>query len=107
MEQQPWDPACRQSLVLGGPEPPKVGKVEDVQLSKFDMRVFTPEGGPPEVGWPVFIYLHGGESYHPVIEPFDEPNVQFAQAVGHSAPSLLATRLQLTCASVCSRLTSC
>jgi len=60
LEQQPWDPACRQSHVLGGPEPPKVGKVEDVRLSKFDVRVFTPEGSAPEGGWPVFIYLHGG-----------------------------------------------
>lgn len=40
--------------------PPEVGKIEDIQLAGFDVRVFTPEGTAPEGGWPVFIYLHGG-----------------------------------------------
>ncbi|KZT65562.1 hypothetical protein DAEQUDRAFT_746971 [Daedalea quercina L-15889] len=60
LEQRPWDPACRKDPVLGGSVPPEVGKVEDIKLSNFDIRVFTPEGTPPEEGWPVFIYLHGG-----------------------------------------------
>lgn len=42
--------------------PPEVGKIEDIQLAGFDVRVFTPEGAAPEEGWPVFIYLHGGQS---------------------------------------------
>ena len=62
LEQCPWDPACRNAPVLGGSVPPEVGKVEDIQLANFDVRVFTPEGSVPERGWPVFIYLHGGQS---------------------------------------------
>ncbi|TFY58854.1 hypothetical protein EVJ58_g6158 [Rhodofomes roseus] len=60
LEQQPWNPACRNVHVIGASEPPKVGKIEDVQLDNFDVRVFTPEGDAPDRGWPVFIYFHGG-----------------------------------------------
>ncbi|KAH9919094.1 alpha/beta hydrolase fold-domain-containing protein [Fomitopsis serialis] len=38
-----------------------VGKVEDIVLGKFDVRVYSPDGEAPERGWPVFIYFHGGE----------------------------------------------
>ncbi|KAI0778246.1 alpha/beta hydrolase fold-domain-containing protein [Trametes elegans] len=57
----PWDPAIRNTpAVLGGSEPLKVGSVQDYPLSKFSVRVFTPEGEPPADGWPVFIFFHGG-----------------------------------------------
>ncbi|TFY58855.1 hypothetical protein EVJ58_g6159 [Rhodofomes roseus] len=61
LELRPWDPACRHGPhVLGGSEPLQVGEVEDIDLGKFNVRVFTPEGTAPEQGWPVFIYFHGG-----------------------------------------------
>lgn len=58
----PWDPAVRQSPpVSGGSEPLKVGAISDIPLSKFAVRVFTPEGPSPPDGWPVFLFFHGGE----------------------------------------------
>lgn len=57
----PWDPAVRQGPpVAGASEPLKVGDVRDISLSKFAVRVFTPEGTAPDAGWPVMIYFHGG-----------------------------------------------
>ncbi|KAI0936405.1 hypothetical protein AcV5_004555 [Taiwanofungus camphoratus] len=57
----PWDPAVRQSPpVSGGSEPLKVGAISDIPLSKFAVRVFTPEGPSPPDGWPVFLFFHGG-----------------------------------------------
>ncbi|EJF66756.1 lipase/ esterase [Dichomitus squalens] len=57
----PWDPAVRAApAVQGGSEPLPVGNVQDYALSKFSVRVFTPEGDAPEGGWPVFIFFHGG-----------------------------------------------
>ena len=61
LEQCPWDPACRNAPVLGGSVPPEVGNIESDQLAGFDVRIFTPEGVAPDAGWPVFIYLHGGQ----------------------------------------------
>ncbi|EPQ60667.1 lipase/ esterase [Gloeophyllum trabeum ATCC 11539] len=59
--QLPWDPAIRQRpTVPGGSEPLKVGSTRDIALSKFSVRVYTPEGAPPEKGWPVILYFHGG-----------------------------------------------
>ncbi|KAF9045022.1 alpha/beta hydrolase fold-domain-containing protein [Panaeolus papilionaceus] len=57
----PWDPSLRNApAVPGGSEPLKVGKVEDFDLPKTKFRAFTPEGSPPEGGWPLCIYFHGG-----------------------------------------------
>lgn len=57
----PWDPAIRAApAVLGGSDPVPVAKVQDYALSKFSVRVFTPEGDAPAGGWPVFIFFHGG-----------------------------------------------
>ncbi|TFK93488.1 lipase/ esterase [Polyporus arcularius HHB13444] len=57
----PWTPEIRQQpAVLGGSEPLQVGKVQDFPLSHCMIRTFTPEGEPPEGGWPVFIFFHGG-----------------------------------------------
>lgn len=59
----PWDPAVRQgNPVNGASEPLKVGSVQDIPLSKFSIRVFTPEGSAPDAGWPVLIYFHGGKN---------------------------------------------
>nr|VWO96710.1 Hormone-sensitive lipase [Ganoderma boninense] len=56
----PWDPAIRAApAVLGGSDPVSVAKVQDFALSKFSVRVFTPEGEAPAAGWPVFIFFHG------------------------------------------------
>ena len=61
----PWDPAVRKgNPVNGASEPLKVGSVQDIPLSKFSIRVFTPEGSAPEAGWPVLIYFHGGKDHH-------------------------------------------
>ena len=57
----PWSPSIRQQpAVLGGSEPLKVAKVQDIPLSHCSMRTFTPEGDAPAGGWPVFIFFHGG-----------------------------------------------
>lgn len=57
----PWTPALRlQPPQPGGSKPLEVGAVRDIELSKFKIRVFTPEGPSPENGWPVILYFHGG-----------------------------------------------
>lgn len=57
----PWSPEIRnQPPQPGGSDPLKVGNVQDIPLSNFSVRVFTPEGNAPEKGWPVMIYFHGG-----------------------------------------------
>jgi hypothetical protein len=57
----PWDPSVRNTQKTpGSSELLPVGKVEDFNLSRCRVRVFTPEGSPPETGWPVFIFFHGG-----------------------------------------------
>ena len=57
----PWDPSIRDTLKIpGSSEPLPVGKVEDFDLSRCRVRVFTPEGCQSEKGWPVFIFFHGG-----------------------------------------------
>ncbi|KAH9950382.1 alpha/beta hydrolase fold-domain-containing protein [Amylocystis lapponica] len=59
--QVPWDPAVRLGPpVEGGSEPLKCASVKDFPLSKCNVRVYTPDGTPPEAGWPVFIFYHGG-----------------------------------------------
>ncbi|KAI9509075.1 Alpha/Beta hydrolase protein [Russula earlei] len=57
----PWDPSIRNTYAIpGSSQPPPIGKVEDFNLSRCRVRVFTPEGPCPEPGWPVFIFFHGG-----------------------------------------------
>jgi len=61
VHQLPWDPSVRNAQVVpGSSDPLPVGKVEDFNLSRCRVRVFTPEGGRSEPGWPVFIFFHGG-----------------------------------------------
>lgn len=62
-DQIPWSSATRDTpAVIGTSEPLSVGSIEDHNLGRFKVRVFTPEGEPPvSDGWPVFIFFHGGE----------------------------------------------
>ncbi|KAI9726104.1 MAG: hypothetical protein M1834_009420 [Cirrosporium novae-zelandiae] len=62
-DSQPWDPAIRtrKGPMAAGQSPlSKVGDTRDIKVSNWEMRVFTPEGNPPEGGWPVFLWHHGG-----------------------------------------------
>jgi acetyl esterase/lipase len=57
----PWDPSIRDTHVVPGcSEPLAVAKVEDFDLSRCCVRVFTPEESRPESGWPALIFFHGG-----------------------------------------------
>ena len=62
-DQIPWSPAVRDTppTIITTSDPLHVGSIVDYSLSKCKVRVFTPEGGPPADGWPVFIFIHGGE----------------------------------------------
>lgn len=70
----PWSPDLRNApAVPGGAAPIPVGTVRDFEMPvktagpdgaetvvNVKVRAFTPEGAPPEDGWPVFIFFHGG-----------------------------------------------
>lgn len=66
----PWSPELRKApTVPGGSVPLQVGGVRDYEMqvptgsgnsASVKLRAFTPEGSPPEDGWPVFIFFHGG-----------------------------------------------
>ena len=68
----PWDPSIRETQVIPGcSEPLPVGRVEDFDLSRCRVRVFTPEEPQPESGWPVLVFFHGGTDAIPRSrEPF-------------------------------------
>jgi hypothetical protein len=48
--------------------PVKVGSVRPVEIGKFHVLVYTPEGVPPAAGWPVLLGAHGGMTF-----PFYDP----------------------------------
>lgn len=48
------------SSTAGKADPVAVGAVKTVHLDGFTAGVFTPDGSPPDGGWPAFIYAHGG-----------------------------------------------
>ncbi|KAF8140291.1 Alpha/Beta hydrolase protein [Boletus edulis] len=57
----PWDATIRnKEAVPGAADILEVGSVKDYDLSKTKVRVFTPKGSPPEGGWPVYCWYHGG-----------------------------------------------
>ncbi|EPQ60666.1 hypothetical protein GLOTRDRAFT_102407 [Gloeophyllum trabeum ATCC 11539] len=65
--QRPWNPDIRKEPnVPGNTSPLQVGSVRDLSVGRCMARVFKPEGAPPEGGWPVLLYFHGGTSdpYH-------------------------------------------
>ncbi|CAE6499825.1 unnamed protein product [Rhizoctonia solani] len=37
-----------------------VGSTHRIDLGKFSLLVLTPEGEPPNEGWPVMLFIHGG-----------------------------------------------
>ncbi|KAF5350502.1 hypothetical protein D9756_008499 [Leucocoprinus leucothites] len=56
-----WDPKIRERpAVPGTSQPREVGSIKDFNLSKTNIRAFTPKGDRPANGWPVFIWFHGG-----------------------------------------------
>lgn len=66
--QIPWSPSIRDTPAVSGTSKPlPVGLTKDYSLSKCLIRVFWPEDPslrtPPEGGWPVFIFFHGGRLF--------------------------------------------
>ncbi|OHW90992.1 lipase from carbohydrate esterase family ce10 [Colletotrichum incanum] len=63
-EAQPWDPASRDKpspLAHTTQKLSPVGKTWDEELGGgVQVRVFVPEGGAPDGGWPCLVWLHGG-----------------------------------------------
>ena len=58
----PWHPDIRKLPVVPGASPVvQVGSVRDIALQHCKIRVYTPEGDPPDQGHPVFLYIHGGQ----------------------------------------------
>ena len=58
-----WDSDLRTApsiFALTTSEPVKVGSVIPVDLGKFRVLVYTPEGVSPTAGWPVMLGMHGG-----------------------------------------------
>ncbi|KAG9315599.1 alpha/beta hydrolase fold-domain-containing protein [Chiua virens] len=57
----PWNSDIRKLPHIPGSSPMvEVGDVKDIALEHCKIRVYTPEGSPPDEGWPVFLYMHGG-----------------------------------------------
>jgi len=60
---KPWDGSVRKNPV---PWPNTasaaipVGSVDDVDLAKCKLRIFTPAATPPSNGWPVLLWFRGG-----------------------------------------------
>jgi hypothetical protein len=58
----PWNPDIRNAPYIPGGSPVRtVGAVKDIKLQNCKIRAFIPEGTPPPEGWPVLLYIHGGE----------------------------------------------
>ncbi|CAG7560781.1 unnamed protein product [Fusarium equiseti] len=58
-----WDGSTRTkklSLPPGGTKPIPVGSINDYDVGRFSVRVYTPTGQCDERGWPVLIWFHGG-----------------------------------------------
>lgn len=58
-----WSEELRElidSSTAGKAEPVPVGSVQTINFDQFTIGVYTPDGSPPEGGWPAFIYAHGG-----------------------------------------------
>lgn len=93
----PWDPSIRNTQVVpGSSEPLPVAKVEDFELSRCQVRVFTPEESRPEPGWPVLIFFHGGTDIPQSRELFS----CFPQVAGHSVISIPRMHSARRCAMV-------
>ncbi|KAI8681609.1 Abhydrolase-3 domain-containing protein [Fusarium keratoplasticum] len=58
-----WDGSARTkkvSLPPGGTKPVPVGGIDDFDVGRFRVRVYTPTGECDERGWPVLVWFHGG-----------------------------------------------
>lgn len=59
-EVQPWDPASRlrpSPVAFASPKLVDVGRVTDMNVDKYQVRVFTPATKTPTDGWPCFVYV--------------------------------------------------
>lgn len=73
IESTPWDPECRVAAAastLGRAQPVSVGNIRDLRVKSdnglgnegmIEMRIFTPDEVRPVGGWPVMIWMHGGQ----------------------------------------------
>ncbi|KAF4964643.1 hypothetical protein FSARC_7439 [Fusarium sarcochroum] len=62
-ETNDWDGSTRTkkvSLPPGGTKPIPVGSINDFDVGRFRVRVYTPTSECDERGWPVLIWFHGG-----------------------------------------------
>ncbi|KAF5024938.1 hypothetical protein F66182_2980 [Fusarium sp. NRRL 66182] len=62
-ENSEWDGSIRTkkvSLPPGGTRPIPVGSINDFDVGRFRVRVYTPTGESDERGWPVLVWFHGG-----------------------------------------------
>ncbi|CAE7122132.1 unnamed protein product [Rhizoctonia solani] len=61
-----WSPEFREIISsapppdLGQAAPVPVGSTRRIDLGKFSLLVLIPEGEPPNEGWPVLLFIHGG-----------------------------------------------
>jgi hypothetical protein len=61
----PWHSDIRKASPIPGGSPVRtVGAVKDISLQNCKIRAFIPEGTPPPEGWPVLLYIHGGENLY-------------------------------------------
>jgi len=57
-----WNPDIRKLSFNSSSSPvTTVGAVKDIELQNCKIRAFIPEGTAPPEGWPVLLYIHGGE----------------------------------------------
>ncbi|KAH6973522.1 Alpha/Beta hydrolase protein [Ilyonectria sp. MPI-CAGE-AT-0026] len=62
-ELKAWDGSVRSAkgtLPPGGTQPVPVGSIEDFDVGRFRVRVYTPTGESDERGWPALVWFHGG-----------------------------------------------
>ncbi|KAF5003612.1 hypothetical protein FDECE_9845 [Fusarium decemcellulare] len=58
-----WDGSTRTKKVAlppGGTKPVPVGSIDDYDVGRFRVRVYTPAGQCDGRGWPVLVWFHGG-----------------------------------------------
>ena len=62
-DQKIWDGSARtrsDSIPATEGKQVTVGRIHDLDLGNFKVRVFTPDAQKPKTGWPVFLWFHGG-----------------------------------------------
>ena len=66
LESSPWSPSVRKPntpLSSTEPQPVAVGRIKDIWMAdaRYQIRAYSPVGYSQRNGWPVLIWLHGGE----------------------------------------------